>query len=98
DAQFRAIAPEDFATFSEAGWAKIVWNFRVDALSVSTSVVRTQTRVTTTDAESRRRFRRYWALASPGIIFIRLFALRIVKSEAEKGVTYDSRESSATCS
>lgn len=98
DAQFRSIAPEDFATFSEAGWAKIVWNFRVDALSASTSVVRTQTRVTTTDAESRRRFRRYWALASPGIIFIRVFALRIVKSEAEKGVTYDSRKSSATCS
>jgi hypothetical protein len=43
------------------------------------------TRVTTTDPESRKRFRRYWATYSPGIVLIRREALRIIKNEAERG-------------
>ena len=40
----------------------------------------------TTDAESRRRFRRYWALVSPGMNLIRREMLRLIKRRAERTV------------
>ena len=45
---------------------------------------RTETRVHTTDARSRRLFRRYWAVFSPGILLIRRASLKLVKAEAER--------------
>jgi hypothetical protein len=45
---------------------------------------RTETRALATDAEARRRFRRYWAAFSPGIILIRRAMLRPVRHEAER--------------
>ncbi len=87
DPEFTGVAPTEFAAFVEPGFAKIVWNLSVEALSETKSIVRTETRVVTTDNESRRLFRRYWALASPGIALIRRLGLGIVKAEAEKIVT-----------
>jgi hypothetical protein len=40
--------------------------------------------VSTTDATARRRFRRYWAVMSPGILLIRYEMLRLVRREAER--------------
>jgi hypothetical protein len=40
--------------------------------------------VVTTDAQSRRRFRRYWSVVSPGILLIRHETLRLVRREAER--------------
>jgi hypothetical protein len=37
-----------------------------------------------TDAEARARFRRYWAVTSPGILLIRKLALRLLKADAER--------------
>jgi hypothetical protein len=45
---------------------------------------RTETRVATTDAYARERFRRYWAVFSPGILLIRRASLRLVKADAER--------------
>ena len=47
---------------------------------------RTETRVTTTDAEARTKFRRYWSVFSPGIVLIRWLALEPVRREAERRV------------
>lgn len=82
--EFTPLERDQFAAFHEPGWVKIAWNFSVEPLSETDCVVRTETRVITTDPESRRRFRRYWAFASPGIILIRRLGLGIVKTEAEK--------------
>ena len=49
-----------------------------------TSLFCTETRVVTTDPESRSRFRRYWSVFSPGILLIRYETLRLVKREAER--------------
>ncbi len=35
---------------------------------------------------ARERFRRYWAMFSPGILIIRYEGLRLVKAEAERRV------------
>jgi len=81
---FRAIAPDAFASFAEPDYVKIVWTLRADPVDRSTSIARTETRVMTTDAEARRKFRRYWSLVSPGVQIIRLLSLRLARREAER--------------
>lgn len=81
---FRGLAPEEFTAFDTPGYVKIVWTLEVEPGGESASVFRTQTRVATTDAYARSRFRRYWAVFSPGILLIRLEGLRLVKAEAER--------------
>ena len=82
---FRGLEPEDFRAFDEPDYAKIVWALEVEPAG-ERSVFSTETRVATTDAEARRKFRRYWALMSPGILMIRRESLRLVRREAERRV------------
>lgn len=84
DPRFESVPPDEFATFDEPGYVKIAWTIAVEALGDKRSVFRTETRVGTTDAESRRRFRRYWAVFSPGILLIRRQSLGIVRRDAER--------------
>ncbi len=81
---FQTIRPDQFATFDEPHFVKIVWTLRVDATGARESVVHTETRVAATDSTAREQFRPYWALASPGILLIRRIALGLVKAEAER--------------
>jgi hypothetical protein len=81
---FHAVPAQEFRRFHAPGFAKVVWTLEVEPLGPSRSRLRTETRVATTDAEARRRFRRYWAVFSPGIVAIRWEALRLVKAEAER--------------
>jgi len=81
---FRGLPPEEFAEFSEPGYVKIVWCFAVESLGPDRSRFRTETRVVTTDSDSRSRFRRYWSVVSPGVLLIRYETLRLVKHEAER--------------
>jgi hypothetical protein len=83
DVHFRAIPPTEFSDFREPGYARIVWSITVEPDGPAAARVRTETRVATTDAASRARFRRYWAFLSPGIILIRREALALVKHDAE---------------
>jgi hypothetical protein len=86
DVVFRALPPDQFASFDEPGYVKIVWTLRADPARDGGSIFRTETRATATDAGARRRFRRYWAFFSPGIILIRREALHQVKAEAERRI------------
>jgi hypothetical protein len=81
---FRSLPPEEFAAFNEPGFAKIAWTIRAEPLGPRTSRFYTETRVATTDAESRKRFRRYWTVVSPGIRLIRRESLRLVRANAER--------------
>ena len=81
---FRAIRPDDFESFCEPDYVKIVWTLRADPVNPSESIYRTETRVLTTDAASRAKFRRYWAISSPGISMIRWLSLAPLKREAER--------------
>lgn len=84
DVVFRAVPPEAFAEFREPGYVKIIWTLRADPAGPAASIHRTETRVSTTDAVARAKFRRYWAVFSPGIVMIRLIGLRLARSGAEK--------------
>ena len=80
---FRPLTPARFAAFDADGYARIAWTIAVDSLGPRRSRVRTETRVATTDPDSRERFRRYWAFFSPGISLIRYAALRAIGTAAE---------------
>lgn len=84
DVVFRGLPPSDFAAFREPDYVKILWTIRADPAGDSHSILRTETRVMTTDAESRSKFRRYWATFSPGILLIRQAILPEVKADAER--------------
>lgn len=81
---FHAVPPEQFASFTAPGYAQIVWTLSADRIDEHTSLFRTITRVRTTSADAREKFRRYWSIYSPGILLIRSEALRVVRSEAER--------------
>lgn len=82
--RFRGLSPDEFAGFAEPGYAKIAWTLAADPAGSDGSIFRSETRVVTTDADSRRRFRRYWSMVSPGVVLIRREMLRLVRNEAER--------------
>jgi len=90
DVVFRALPPVEFAAFNAPGFVKIVWTLRADPTGPDTSIFRTETRAVATDAEARRRFRRYWAFASPGIALIRWLSLVPLRRDAERRAQSES--------
>lgn len=81
---FRSIPADEFMTFSAPEFVKITWTLRADPVDDTHSVFHTETRVCTTDAAARDRFRRYWSYVAPGVALIRLALLRPLKHEAER--------------
>ncbi len=81
---FRGIEPEAFAAFDEPDYVKIVWTLRADSDGADGSIFRTETRAVATDTGAARKFQRYWALLSAGIILIRRAMLRPLKRDAER--------------
>lgn len=86
DVVFRALPPAEFLAFNEPDHVKIAWTLRADPISDSRSMFRTETRAVATDGAAKQKFRRYWALASPGISLIRWLSLSPLKHEAERRV------------
>ena len=70
--------------FATPGYVKIAWTLRADPTRIGGSIFRTETRAVATDADARRKFRRYWSFLSPGIILIRAAMLPAVKRDAER--------------
>lgn len=83
NATFRALPPDEFAAFDEPDYVKIAWTLRADPVNAAQSIFRTETRAVATDAEARRKFRRYWSFLSPGIILIRWMMLGSLRADAE---------------
>ena len=80
---FIPLSGVDFMAFNQPGYAKIIWSIEVHPDGADRSVASTETRVQVTDPVSRRRFRLYWALLSPGILAIRFLSLRLIRRQAE---------------
>jgi len=84
DVVFHAPPPAQFAAFHEPGFVKILVTIDAAPIDSATSRLQIGTYVATTDSAARSRFRRYWAVFSPGILLIRAIALNAVKGEAER--------------
>jgi hypothetical protein len=83
---FRSIPADQFLEFSEPGFVKIVWTLRAEPLDGGRSIFHTETRVCTTDAEARERFRKYWSFVAPGVKLIRVAMLQPLRRAAEQRV------------
>lgn len=81
---FRRLAPGEFAAFAEPDYVKIAWTLRADPRADGSSTFRSETRAVATDAGARKKFRRYWALLSPGIALIRVAMMPAVVAAAER--------------
>jgi hypothetical protein len=66
------------------------------ALGPNQSLLVTRTRAVATDPASRKRFRRYWAPMSAGIIVIRYAGLPRMRKEAERRATHAGRPPTAS--
>lgn len=82
--RLRPVAAADFGTPVPAGLARAAWSFSVEAVTPTSSALRTETRVLTGGAAARRRFTLYWAVVGVGSGLIRRMMLRAIKSEAER--------------
>ena len=81
---FRSIPAGEFEQFAEPGYVKIAWTLQADPVDETHAIFHTETRVCTTDAAARDRFRNYWSYVAPGVALIRLALLRPLKHEAER--------------
>jgi hypothetical protein len=77
----------DFRQMSAPGFALAAMNFRVEAISASTSRVITETRVHATDDAALARFTPYWRIIFPGSSILRATWLRAIKTRAEGAVS-----------
>lgn len=68
DFGIRRIKPEEFSTFSEPGYAKVLSAFRIDPVpGTKSSRVHSVMRVHATSDDAAKKFNRYWMLLNPGI-------------------------------
>ena len=84
---FRSVPAGEFRNFAEPGYVKIAWTLRADPIDETRSTFHTETRVSTTDAAARRRFRNYWSFVAPGVEVIRMAMLKPLRRAAEARVT-----------
>jgi hypothetical protein len=73
---------EDFASFAEAGYAKMALDLRA-VPERGGALLETETRVLLTDAAARRRFAAYWLVVRPFSGLTRRSWLRAAKRRAE---------------
>lgn len=84
NAGFTPIPPEQFAAYAVPNRVKIAWTLETELVGPEVTRFSHETRVVSTDAEARGRFRRYWRWARFGIILIRVLLLPAVRREAER--------------
>jgi len=73
---------ESFRAPSPPGTAKAVMTFRVEPTPTGSRLT-TETRVLCADADSRRRFRRYWTVIGPFSGIMRKEALRLIRKQTQ---------------
>lgn len=84
DIEWKPLSAEEFADFDEPGFAKIAANFSLREYGDNRTLLTYEARTANTDADSRRRFRRYWWLVHAFVGVVMRAALRTAKDLAER--------------
>ena len=77
-----ALDAAELRAWSEPGWVKAVMDFRLTPCGDGTELS-SETRVVSTDEDTRRRFARYWRFVQPGSTAIRWEVLTAVELRAQ---------------
>jgi hypothetical protein len=78
------IGADEFATFAEAGMAKIACSFSLHLCEERRTLVTYECRTLATDPSARRAFMRYWRPLSPFIGFVLRAQLRTIETTLEE--------------
>ena len=78
-------SPDDFINFSQTDFAKVAANLHVQAVDGYT-LLSTETRIGSPDAQTRGKFAFYWRLISIGSGWIRILWLNAIKRRAENNL------------
>jgi len=81
--EWHDVPADEFAQFNAPGWGKIVADFSVVPYGEHASLLTYECRTTTTDADSRRRFLRYWRLVRPFVGHIFRATVATIAADAE---------------
>jgi alpha-beta hydrolase superfamily lysophospholipase len=82
--QYADVEADQFRTFAEPGWAKIVYSLSVTAIDGEHALVRAVMRTAATDEQARRWFRRYWMLGvGSGAHVLVHGLLEVIRQDAE---------------
>jgi hypothetical protein len=84
DVKFSAVAPEEFAAYSEPDRVKIAWTLEAEEIGPGLTRFAQETRAVATEPQARAKFLRYWRWARFGIVAIRVLMLPAVKRTAER--------------
>lgn len=84
DVVFTPVPPERFPAYAEPERVLITWTLEAEPLGGERTRLATETRARGTDAEARRRFRRYWRVFGVGIVGIRWLLLPAIRRAAER--------------
>ncbi len=79
--EFAPIPTDRFAAFDQPGWIKVAWELRCEPRGEAVTRVSVDLRVTATDPDSWRRFRKYFLLVGPFSHFIRRHLLALLVRE-----------------
>ena len=80
----RPVTADQFAAFQEPGFAKVALSLTVLPATADLTILRYEARTATTDAATRRTFRRYWRVILPGVALVMRRALHRIKTQAER--------------
>ena len=78
-----AMTPERFAAFDEPGWGRIAASLSLRPYGTGRTLVSYEARTALGDADSARRFARYWLIVRPFARHIMRAALATVAADAE---------------
>ena len=79
------LTASNFRAFSQTGYAKVAWNFKLlgESSETGVTILSTETRIQCFGRPARWKFRAYWSIAGPFSGLIRLAMLKQVKVKAE---------------
>lgn len=82
--KFTPVPADRFADLKVPDQVKIVWTLEAEKIEPGITLFAHEVRALATDAEARRKFKRYWFWARFGIIAIRLLLLPAIRRRAER--------------
>jgi hypothetical protein len=81
--EWHDVAADEFASYDEPGWGKIVANFAVLPYGTRATLLTYECRTVTTDPASRQKFLRYWTVIRPFVAHILRATVRTIRDNAE---------------
>lgn len=81
--QIQKVSKENFETFNDAGYAKLIWSISIEGKGGNECLLKTETRIACNDLSSYYKFRFYWFLIKPFSGISRIFLLNQIKKKVK---------------